>query len=119
MTERPHQFTDPTKRGSGPNVSQDALFSLVGDDPIIRRKIKLLVNMMLEMGFQIMASGTPTDRIAYSKAVLPAIIRASTQSAEGGVGELRAEMQAMFVEMFGESGGEVTDGNSESGASSS
>lgn len=102
MTQREHQFTDATKRGSGVHVSQDALFALIGDDETIRRKMKLLVNMMLEMGFQIMMYGTPTERINYSKSVLPSIIRASTQTAGGEVAGLRAEMQDMFREMMGE-----------------
>lgn len=100
--EAPHQFTDPSKRGSGANLSGDALFALIGDDETIRAKVRLMVNMVLENAFQTLLHGTNQDRATLTRSMLPAITKAMTTQDDGGLAGLRNEMKAMFGKMMGD-----------------
>lgn len=107
MTERAHTWTDPTKRGSGRNMSTDQLFSLVGDDDEIMAKVKLLVNMILHNAVQVMLTGTVDERTAMSKAMLPAIVRMIATNEEGGLAQLRADMMETLDRMMPDGPGNV------------
>lgn len=94
-----HQWTDATKRGQGSNISPDALFALLGDDEEVRRKVRLLVNMMLENAFAVLLHGSMADRTAMSRAMMPAIVKMMATQDDGGAAALRNEMHAMMNEM--------------------
>lgn len=100
--DRPSTFSNDAKRGEGAHlVSADALFSLIGDDPEIKAKIRLLINMMLENAFRTMLSGTTKERTDMSRALMPSIIKMTAQN-QTGPDALRAQMEKMFAEMRGE-----------------
>lgn len=104
-----HQWSDPQKRGSGSNISPDALFALLGDDKEIQRKVRLLVNMMLENAFAVLLHGSMADRTAMSRAMMPAIIKMMATQDDGGAAALRAEMHEMLEAMGVK--GELSDGS--------
>lgn len=89
------------------NPIADVAAHVVAGDPELRRRVGKLVKRLIAEAEHTLDFGTPTDRAALMKAVVPTMLR-SIQSAEGDAGDAaRAAAYARIMEQM--RGGDSAD----------